>query len=108
MPFFTNLIIQLHANKPEAKAAIKPTTKIDVSILAAVETSVLKMLSIFSPIIGTRTIKKENLATSDFLFPNNKPVAMVEPEREIPGITAKVCATPIIKASRKLISFSFA
>ena len=44
----------------------------------------------FSPIIGTRTIKKENLATSDFLLPKSNPVAMVDPEREIPGSTAQV------------------
>jgi hypothetical protein len=51
-----------------------------------------------SPKMGINTIKKENFATSSFFTPNNKPVAMVVPERERPGKTATACANPIRKA----------
>ena len=56
--------------------------------------------------MGINTIKKENLATASFLFPNNIPVAIVEPERDKPGNTAHACANPITNASRYEI-FSF-
>ena len=42
-----------------------------------------------SPKIGGITIKKENWASFALLFPNNKPVAIVDPERDKPGITAQ-------------------
>ena len=40
------------------------------------------------------------------LSPNNKPVAMVVPERDNPGITAQACARPIINASFMPVSYT--
>jgi len=40
--------------------------------------------------MGIITIKKEKRATSVLLFPSKRPVAIVAPDLEIPGITAKV------------------
>ena len=70
------------------------------------EKSCLKRLKTFSPKIGISTIKNEKRATASFLTPNNKPTAIVDPDREIPGITATVCAIPIIKASLNETSLS--
>ena len=39
-----------------------------------------------------------------FSLPSNRPVAIVEPERERPGIVAAACAIPMMKASRYEIS----
>ena len=44
---------------------------------------------ILAPITGTRTIRNENLAISDFLFPSIIPVAIVAPDLDIAGRTAK-------------------
>ena len=38
--------------------------------------------------MGIKTIKKEKRAISALLFPKIKPVAMVAPDLEMPGITA--------------------
>lgn len=43
-------------------------------------------------------IKKENLAHSFLSPPDRIPAHIVEPEREIPGKTAKPCAIPMIIA----------
>ena len=52
------------------------------------------------PRIGAKTIKNENVATAPFSLPSRRPVAMVVPERERPGIVATAWLKPIIKASR--------
>ena len=53
-----------------------------------------------SPRIGASTIRNENCATAAFLLPSKRPVAMVVPERERPGMAAQACARPMMKASR--------
>ncbi len=61
-----------------------------------------------APRIGISTIKKEKRATSSFFVPSRRPVAIVEPLREIPGITATACAMPIINALKNVIFPSLA
>lgn len=92
-PFLTMFIIHLHARQPETNAAIKPTISGNRPIpLDAISTPCdipLTISSKASPNIGGITIKKENLANFSLLFPNNNPVAIVVPERDNPGRTAK-------------------
>ena len=52
-------------------------------------------------------IKKENLAHSFLSPPDRIPAHIVEPEREIPGKTAKPCAIPMIIAVLYENSFLF-
>lgn len=47
-----------------------------------------------SKIIGTES-KKENLAAATFENPSSRPMVIVIPERETPGIKARACARPI-------------
>ena len=54
-----------------------------------------------------RTIRKENFAISDFLFPSIIPVAIVAPERETAGRIAKAWANPMINESKNPIGLSF-
>ncbi len=56
--------------------------------------------------IGISTIRKENFATSLRPFFSRRPVEIVAPALEIPGITARAWAIPMIKASEKGIYFS--
>lgn len=91
-------IIHVQAANPERKAAIKPTDRGTIPI-ELIEDDASDKSNIFAPIIGANTIRKENFAISPFLFPNSKPVAIVEPERETPGNTAKAWAIPIIRES---------
>ena len=53
-----------------------------------------------------RLAKKEYLAADFESRPITRPVIMVEPERETPGIKAKVCAKPIARARPGVNSFS--
>ena len=52
-------------------------------------------------------IRKENLAHSFLSPPDRIPAHIVEPEREMPGKTAKPCAIPIIIAVLYENSFVF-
>ena len=51
-----------------------------------------------SPRMGGMTIRKENCASFSLLLPRRRPVAMVLPERERPGNTARAWAMPMTKA----------
>ena len=63
------------------------------------EDEVIKYNSIMViPIMGIRTIKKENSAASFRFIFKNIAVAIVTPDLEIPGIMANACAKPIINA----------
>ena len=55
-------------------------------------------------IIGT-DIKKENFTAVWRLNPSKRPVVIVTPEREVPGIRASICDNPIINASFLVITF---
>ena len=82
-------IITLQANKPEKNAAKKPANIAENGIPETDgEKSPPIMFKNVSPKIGISTIKKENCAMFSFLFPSNKPVDIVVPERESPGSTA--------------------
>ena len=81
-PFFTRLIIHLHAKYPEIKAVINPI-KITKKDVPSVDKSPDFISTRFAPIIGTKTIRNENFAISDFLFPIIIPVAIVAPDLEI-------------------------
>ena len=104
LPFLTKFSIQLHARKPEIKAAKKPTVSdnIEIPLSPCVKLPFIKSRKAY-PKIGTSTIRKENLATFSLLFPKRIPVAIVDPERDNPGNTAQAWAIPITKASRKEI-----
>ena len=85
------LIIHLQATQPETKAATKPTANDNAGMLPATSSpfTIFITSNKASPKIGGITIKKENWASFALLFPNNKPVAIVDPERDKPGITAQ-------------------
>ena len=51
------------------------------------------------------TIKNEKRAASVLSFPKRTDVAIVAPEREIPGSIAIACANPIAKAFANVTSF---
>ena len=101
-------IIHLHAKHPDTKAAMNPTANGSMSMPPKTSSPFTAFItsSNASPNIGGITIRNENCASDSFLLPSSKPVAIVLPERERPGITAHACAKPIIKASFRLI-FSF-
>ena len=48
--------------------------------------------------MGTSTMRKENLETSLRCTPSSRPVEMVVPERDRPGRTASACARPMMNA----------
>src|SRR5699024_8990360 len=99
-PFFTIFIIHLQAKQPEINAAIKPIINDKVGIPdCSAENSPPINPKNDSPIIGTKTIRNENWASFSFLLPNSNPVAIVVPDLDNPGNTAKACDNPIIKAS---------
>ena len=110
LPFFTMLIIHLQAMQPKMKDAKKPTMAAtgEMPLMASLKpTSNISLTSSrASPRMGGMTIRKENCASFSFLLPSSKPVAMVLPERERPGITAQACAIPMMKACQPLM-FSF-
>ena len=84
----TIFIIHLQANKPETKAARKPI-KTGINPVWLVPISAMSLTAIMlAPMIGKRTIKKENFVVSSRFVPSNKPVAIVAPDLDIPGITA--------------------
>ena len=80
----TNLIINLQANIPVRKAAIKPTITATISIPEDEKSLLIMSLAIFPKINGT-TIKNENLAALARSTPNKTDVAIVAPERDMPG-----------------------
>ena len=64
-----------------------------------------KNSKIVIPIIGTKTMIKENSAASFFDVLRNRAVEIVKPDLEIPGTTAIACAIPMINALNRLIEF---
>ena len=86
------------ARHPVMNEARNPATSGPVATLAV--SSPPAASSSVSPRIGARTMRNENWATAVFLLPSSSPVAMVEPERESPGMAAHACASPMMKASR--------
>ena len=64
-----------------------------------------KNSKIVIPIIGTKTMIKENSAASFLDVLRNNAVEIVKPDLEIPGTTAIACAMPMINALNRLIEF---
>ena len=99
--FFTIVIIILQAKSPDTKAAMKPIRRGESPMPAEIdvseEDSLIKSKSC-SPIIGASTIRKENWAILSLFTPDTSPVAIVAPERDRPGATAKACAIPTKRA----------
>ena len=97
-------IITLQANRPETKAAAKPRMRASGATpapKASWPVATFSRSSDCSPMMGMRTIRKENWAIDSRLTPERRPVAMVLPLREMPGATANACATPTIAAWQK-------
>ena len=86
------------ARQPVRNDAANPATSGPAATPAV--SSPLAASSSVSPRIGASTMRNENCATAVFLLPSNRPVAMVDPERERPGMAAQACARPMTKASR--------
>ena len=93
--------IQRQAKRPLMNAATKPrqsargpTPPPKVSFPMAT----LSRSSDCSPMMGIKTIRKENWAMFSRFTPVMRPVAMVLPLRETPGITAKAWAMPTTNA----------
>ena len=72
------------------------------SISLLIEPGVYSM--IVAPRIAGAASKKENVITSSFLMPSSKPVLIVEPERDIPGIMARPWTAPM-KIESNNVSF---
>ena len=90
-------IITLQAKKPARKAATKPSTRARAPTLppkTSLPIATFSRSSDCSPMMGMRTIRKENCAITSRFTPERRPVAMVLPLRDTPGTTAKACATP--------------
>ena len=87
LPRLTMPIINLQARQPTTNAEMKPAN-IGTTPIDAKATSPSRMLRNISPKIGANTIRNENCAIDSFLLPSRRPVAMVVPERERPGIAA--------------------
>jgi len=98
--FFTNFIIQVQANSPVRKAAIKPSSKPQKSFCAVALISPLKMSLAILPKIKGTTIKKEKRAARSRSMCNSTEVEIVAPERDTPGRIAIACAMPMISAFR--------
>ncbi len=90
--------MNLQARHPVMNDARNPAMSGPAAIPAVI--SPLVAWSRVSPRIGASTIRNENCATAAFLLPSSRPVAMVEPDRESPGMAAHACASPMIRASR--------
>ena len=61
-----------------------------------------KNSSIPAPKITGHESKKEILAESLLAYPRKRAAIMVTPDREAPGISARLCAAPIMSASLKV------
>ena len=84
-----------------AKKPIKTVTKKPVRYTMVSELVKLDRASASrrpAPSIAGMEIRKENLSAVLTGRPNNKVAAIVDPEREIPGVIAIAWATPIKKA----------
>ena len=95
------LIIHLQAMHPEMNAARKPTMRGRVEMLPKTSSPFIIFItsSNASPRMGGITMRNENCASDSFLLPSSRPVAMVLPERDSPGMTAHACAMPMMRAS---------
>lgn len=100
LPFFTIAIIHLQATRPARKAAMNPAANVIPEMSDANSGVSIKSftLSNMAPMMGINTIRNENLVALTLSTPNNSAIAIVEPEREIPGIIATACAKPINNA----------
>ena len=101
-------IIHLQAAHPERNAARNPSISTPAptgwpAVEADAEPIRSFMSSRASPKMGGMTIRNENCASLSFLLPSMMPVAMVAPERDIPGRTAMAWAIPIMKAWKQEI-----
>ena len=94
-PRLTILTIQEQANNPDKKAAINPIDNGKNPIVNSDEKSVFIKSRKAAPRIGIITIKNENRVISFLSVFNSRPVAIVAPLLEMPGITANACASPI-------------
>ncbi len=104
--FLTMATIALQANRPARKAETNPTTRqigLSPPPSSAWPVAAFRMSRACSPMIGIRTIRKENCAMTSRFTPQRRPVAMVVPERDSPGATAKAWPIPTTKACQKLI-----
>ena len=89
----TSATMTRQANRPDRKAARNPRQSESPLTEPLKKWPVSEMLPTMSrncsPMIGTRTIKKENWAMTSRRTPVIRPVAMVVPLRERPGATAQ-------------------
>ena len=81
-------------------AEIKPTNRGKISIFPIPSTNTDFNSTIPAKVMAGIPNKKENRAAVARSKPRNNPAVMVEPERDTPGIKAKVCANPINISSR--------
>ena len=94
-------IITLQAKRPLTKADTKPSRRGREPTPAPKDASpaaTLRRSRLCSPMMGMSTMRKENWAMLSRFTPVRRPVAMVLPLRETPGMTAKACARPTTKA----------
>ena len=90
---------------------IQPTKKEDetpIKIISNPKGIALTFIAVNkpAPIITGIDNKKENLAASGADKPIRRPIQMVIPDLEIPGIIAPACANPIINATN-IVNFRF-
>ena len=90
LPRLTISIMNLQARQPVTNEARKPAERGPAATPAV--RSPLTASSSVSPRIGASTIRNENCATAAFLLPSKRPVAIVVPERERPGMAAQADA----------------
>ena len=74
------------------------TIKLNKSMLLPSCTKFIASYDAAAIIMGT-DIKNENLTAELRSSPNKRPVVIVMPERDVPGINANICENPIINAS---------
>ena len=82
--------------KPDINAAKAPARYNGRTVLGVLAKAGISFT--VAPRIAGIERRKENVATSLRFKPTSKPKVIVEPLREIPGLRAKACPSPIIAA----------
>lgn len=90
------------ARAPKIAEDTNPIVRIGIEVTNPV---CIASMSVINPAPATAGIasKNEKRAAALRSRPANKPAVIVIPERDVPGINAITCATPIIAAFPKLI-----
>ena len=91
----------LHANRPEQNAEQNAIVKPFNCVISnnMFDEKIYTNSNNIIPIMGNKTIINENSAAFFLLTPQNNAIAMVAPDRDIPGNMANAWAKPIKKAS---------